>query len=139
MNSSGYNRKGFTLVEAMIAMVVLSVATAAVILPFSTGAALNAEGSRRTLGAKLAADLLEKIENTDYDLIYPIYDNYFEAAGSVTDVDGQVFTDPVYSRFGRFSTAPEEVPVGGELLTWATVYIYYDNIEMLRMSTLIGR
>ena len=50
------NRKGFSLAEAMMATVVLSIAAAGVLLPFTSGARVRAEGMRRTLGAKLASD-----------------------------------------------------------------------------------
>lgn len=131
------NRKGFTLAEAMIAMVILAVATSAVILPFSTAGALAQEGAKRTLAATLAADLLEEIQSTDYSLITLFYDNYFEPAGTVRDANWQVFTDPVYARFARVSTC-SEADVGGESLIWATVYIYYNNTEIFQISTLIG-
>lgn len=131
------NRKGFTLTEAMIAMVILSVATSAVILPFSTAGALAQEGAKRTLAATLAADLLEEIQNTDYSLITLFYDNYFEPAGTVSDANWQIFTDPIYQRFARLSTC-SAADVGGESLIWATVYIYYNDIEIFQISTLIG-
>ncbi len=131
------NRKGFTLTEAMIAMVILAVATSAVILPFSTAGALTQEGAKRTLAAALAADLLDEIQNTNYSLIAMFYDNYFEPAGTVRDANFQVFTDPMYQRFARLSTC-STADVGGESLIWATVYIYYNNIEIFQISTLIG-
>ncbi len=125
----------------MIAMVILAVATSAVILPFSAGAAVHAEGAKRTLAAKLAADLLEEIQNApaiiDFDLIDDYYDNIFEPAGMVRDANGQIFTDPVYSKFARISTC-SLAPLGGEDLWWVTVEIRYDSLEVLRMSTLIG-
>ena len=105
MRLSRQNRKGFSLTEATIAMVVLSVAAAGVILPYSTGAAMNTEGARRTLGAKLAADFLEEaavFAEIDYDNMDLVYDT-FQDAGSVSDADLQAFTDPVYSRYARRS------------------------------------
>ena len=136
MNRGTKNRKAFTLAEAMIAMVILAIATSAVILPFSTAGALTQESAKRTLAASLAADLLEEIQNTDYSLI-SLYDNYFEPAGTVRDANWVVFTDPVYSRFARLSTC-SAADVGGESLIWATVYIYYNDIEIFQASTLIG-
>ncbi|MCD6394983.1 MAG: prepilin-type N-terminal cleavage/methylation domain-containing protein [Planctomycetes bacterium] len=131
------NRRGFTLAEAMIAMVILAVATSAVILPFSTAGALTQESAKRTLAASLAADLLEEIQNTDLAMIDMLYDNIFEPAGTVRDANFQVFTDPVYGRFARLSTC-SAADVGGESLIWATVYIYYNDIEIFQVSTLIG-
>jgi hypothetical protein len=119
-------------------MVVLSVAAAGVILPFSAGAAMNMEGSRRALAAKLASDYLEEIENCkyaySYDDIVPYYNNYFQSEGTVTDAEWNTLTDDAYRRFSRVATC-EEVNIGGLLVT---AIIYYDGKEMLRMSRLIG-
>ena len=43
------NMRGFTLAEAMIAVMVLGIAAASVLLPFVSGAAVRAEGINRTL------------------------------------------------------------------------------------------
>ena len=136
MKYGNKNRKAFSLAEAMIAMVILAVATSAVILPFSAGAAAHTEGAKRTLAAKLAADKLEEIQNADFAWII-LYDNDFQPAGMVRDANGQIFTDPVYSKFARISTC-SLVSLGGEDLWWVTVEIRYDSLEVLRMSTLIG-
>ncbi len=122
----------------MIAMVILAFATSAMILPFSTAGALTQEGAKRTLAATLAADLLEEIQNTDFVWIDMSYDNVFEPAGTVRDANWQVFGDPIYQRFARLSTC-STANVGGEDLWWVTVYIYYNNIEIFQISTLIGR
>ena len=63
------NQKGFSLAEAMIATVVLGIAAAGVLLPFTSGATVRAEGMRRTLAAKLASDLMEEIIGTEFDQI----------------------------------------------------------------------
>ncbi len=134
------NRKGFTLAEAMIAMVILAVATSAVILPFSTAAALTQEGAKRTLAATLAADLLEEIQNSYFTislLQWLNYDGYFEPAGKVRDANWQIFTDPIYQKFAWLSKC-SAADVGGESLWWVTVYIYYNDIEIFQVSTLIG-
>ncbi len=129
------NRKGFTLAEAMIAMVILAVATSAVILPFSTAGALAQEGAKRTLAATLAADLLEEFQNMHFDFIP--FRCYPELEGMVEDANGQFFSDPVYSKFARISTYSDRI-VGGESLILVTVYIYYNDIEIFQISTLIG-
>jgi len=67
MMSNYKHRNGFTLAEAMIATVVLGIAAAGVLLPYTVGAAVRAEGTRRTLAAKLAGDLMEEIVSTPFD------------------------------------------------------------------------
>ena len=137
MKHSMKNRKAFTLAEAMIAMVILAVAASAVILPFSAGAAVHTEGAKRTLAAKLAGDMLEEIQSTDFNMIPLWYGNYPEPAGTVADANWEVFSDPVYQRFARITTC-STAQVGGESLIWATVTIYFDDLEVAAVSSLIG-
>ena len=119
------SRRGFTLAEAMMAVMVLGIAAASVLLPFVSGAAVRAEGINRTLAARLASDLMEQIlilpfhdpdgEAYDYnpgpdsgetgpenfDNIDDYHD-YIEAQGQVKNVDGELFTD-TDSRYANFS------------------------------------
>jgi hypothetical protein len=50
-----------------MATVVLGIAAVGVLLPFTSGVSIRAEGERRTLGAKLASDLMERFVNTSFD------------------------------------------------------------------------
>ncbi|MHC4624292.1 MAG: type IV pilus modification PilV family protein, partial [Planctomycetota bacterium] len=109
------NRRGFSLAEAMMAAVVLGIVAAGALLPFTSGAAVRAEGLRRTLAAKLAADLMEKIVSTPFDQVVGTYDGYTEAAGQVKDASGAIYADSNYSTFSRDSsceyvTVPQERP-----------------------------
>ncbi len=114
----GASRRGFTLAEAMMAVVVLGIAAAGVLLPFVSGAAVRAEGASRTLAAGLAGDLMEQIlrlpfhdpdDETSYNLgpdagdldNIDDYHGYIEAQGQVKDAAGVVFTDPRYANFSR--------------------------------------
>ncbi len=138
MTKSRYNRKGFSLAEAMMAVVLLAMAASAVSLPFIAGANVRAEGARRTLAAKLAHDLLEQIVNTDFNNIIATYDGYYEPQGLVKNANGQVFTDPIYANFTRVATCTPAI-VGNVNLLWVTVYMYYNTEEMIHLSTLVGR
>ena len=120
-----------------MATVVLAVAASGVILPFAGGAAVQAEGSRRTLAAKLASDLLEEIAAADFNDV-PSYDGYSESAGQVKKVTGQIFADPVYSDFSRSATC-QAADVANVPLFWATVRVDYRNREVVRLGTLVGR
>jgi prepilin-type N-terminal cleavage/methylation domain-containing protein len=118
------SKEGFTLVEAMLAVVVLGIAAAGVLLPFVSGAAVRAEGTRRTLAAGLASDLMEQIlrlpfhdpaggtsdyspgpepgetQPANFDNIDDFH-GYTESEGQVKDATGAVFTDPKYVNFSR--------------------------------------
>ena len=114
----GAGRRGFTLAEAMMAVVVLGIAAASVLLPFISGAAVRAEGINRTLASRLASDLMEQIlrlpfhdpndetsyslgpESGDYDNIDD-YHGYTESQGQVKDATGAMFTDSMYANFSR--------------------------------------
>jgi prepilin-type N-terminal cleavage/methylation domain-containing protein len=104
-------RPGFTLPEAVMALVLLGMAAAGVLLPFGDGATVQAEGWHQTLAAKLANDLLERIVRTPFEQVVSVWDGYTEAAGQVTDASGAKFTDPMYVGFGRdVSCHPAYVP-----------------------------
>lgn len=93
--------RGFSLAEAMMAVVVLGIAAVGLLIPFSSGAQLRAEGMHRTLGAKLASHLMEQIILTPFEQIVDDYDGYTESEGQVTNAAGEIITDSNYARFSR--------------------------------------
>jgi prepilin-type N-terminal cleavage/methylation domain-containing protein len=137
-------RGGFTLAEALIAVVVLGIAAAGVILPFSSGAAVRAEGLRRTMAAGLACDLIEKIVNTPFDDIVSTYDGYSESEGQVKDATGAVFTDPKYARFSRSASCvsayvPQESALVEPQFVLASAQVCYAGRQLAVVNRLICR
>jgi prepilin-type N-terminal cleavage/methylation domain-containing protein len=103
--SSSGGIRGFTLIEALLAMTVLGFAAAGVLLPFAGGAAARAEGVHRSLGAELAANLMEQVIKAPFSDIVTNY-NYSESQGKVIDITtGLAFTDPKYTNFSRKVTS----------------------------------
>jgi prepilin-type N-terminal cleavage/methylation domain-containing protein len=138
------NRNGFTLIEAMFAVMVLAIAAAGVLLPFSSGAMVRAEGNHRTLGAKLAADLMEEIVKTPFESIVTTYNNYTELEGGVKRTDGVVFSGPVYSKLSRKSTCvyvyvPQESGDADSKYILATVRVYYNGKQIAAVRRLISK
>ena len=138
------NREGFTLAEALLAVVLLSMAAAGVLLPFAGGAVVRAEGSQRTLAAKLAADLTEQIINTPFEQIVATYDGYTETQGQVKDAGGVIFTNPSYAKFSRTASCqdvyvPQESGAAQPKFIRTTVRVYYDSREIAAISRLITR
>lgn len=136
-------QKGFTLAEAMMAMVVLGIAAAGVLLPFTSGAAVQAEGIRRTLGAKLASDLMQQIVNTPFSQIVTSYNNYSENEGQVKNVDGVVFTDSNYAKLSRKSVCDyvyvsQESGTGASKFILVTVQVYYSGKEIAIVRKLVS-
>ena len=136
-------RRGFTLAEAMMATVVLGIAASGVLLPFTSGAAVRAEGMRRTLGAKLASDLMEEIVNTPFEQIAVGYDGYSEPQGQIKDAGGAVFTDSYYAKFSRDSMCdyvyvPQESGSGVSKYIRVTVRVYYRGKEIATINRLVS-
>jgi len=126
-----------------MATVVLGVAAAGVLLPFTSGATVRAEGLRRTLAAKLAGDLMEQIVNTPFNQIVDSFNGYAEPQGQVKDAGGAVFTDLNYARFSR-DVSCEQVYVTQQAGTTTpnfirvTVRVYYDGGEIAVINRLIS-
>lgn len=138
------HRNGFTLTEAMIAMVVLVIATASIITPFSSGAAVQAEGNHRTLAAKLACDLVEQIMKTSFDQIVGTHNGHNETKGDVENAAGVVFTDPIYSNYSRSATCeyvytPQQSGIAGTEFIRITVTVSYNGAEMATVTRLVSR
>jgi len=137
-------RKGFSLAEAMIATVVLGIAAAGVLLPFTSGASVRAEGYRRTLASKLAGDLVEQIIQSPVEEIIANY-NYSEPQGDVKDVSGVVFSDLIYSKFSRdvssgyFDVSAQEIVPTETDFILVSVRVYYEGGEMAVVNRLISR
>jgi hypothetical protein len=128
----------------MMAVVVLSVATAGVLLPFSSGASVRAEGMRRTLCGVLASDLLEQIANTPFDEIITDFDGYSEAQGQIKDAAGDVFSDLQYANFSRDASCsyvyvPQESGTAEAVFIQATVRVYYSGRPIAVINKLISK
>jgi type II secretory pathway pseudopilin PulG len=143
--TSGKKAGGFTLAEAMIATVVLGIAAAGVLMPFVAGARARAEGQRRTMSAKLAADLMERIIDTDFDDIVSTFGSYSEAQGQVKDMTDAVFTDSAYANYSRQANCVYVFvePLSGDdeeyFFIRATVKVCYLGAETASVSRLISK
>ena len=136
------SRCGFSLAEAMTATVVLAIAAAGLLLPFTSGLAVRAEGQHRTLAAKLAADLMERVVNAPFDDIVGNY-NYSEPQGQIKDATGVVFTDPAYVNFSRdvscdYFYMPQEAETTDAGFILATVSVCYRSRETAVIRRLIS-
>lgn len=118
-----------------MATVVLGVAAAGVLLPFTSGASIRAEGQRRTLAAQLASDLMEQVIS-DYsngiDIITEY--NYSELQGQIKDAGGTVFTDSNYANFSRGVSCDSSQP----FFIIVTVWVKYNGNEIVSLKRLIS-
>lgn len=130
-------RKGFTLAEAMMAMVILSMAASSVLVPYTAGASAQKEGVKRAIAAKLAADILEEIRIADFDTLAAGYSST-ENAGTITDSAGQVYNDAVYQNLSRTLQCSLAPSIGPDLVI-ATATVSEDGVEIARVSMLVTR
>ena len=140
----GKTAGGFSLIEAMIAVVVLSIASAGILLPFVAGASARAEGERRTLAAKLASDLMERIISTEPNAVVDTWDGFSEGQGVVKDMTGAIFSDPVYANYSRTANcaAVWVDPESGDdepIFIRCIVKVYYKGAELASVSRLISK
>jgi hypothetical protein len=160
-------RGGFTLAEAIMATVVVGIAAAGVLLPFGKGATVRAEGMRRTLAAKLAADLMEEIVDKPFhdpdgssyyynlgpdsgETSVTYFDNvddyhgYTEGQGQIRDVAKNLIADWKYAKFSRDVTCayvyvPQESGVENARFIRVTVQVYYGGNQVTNVTRLIGK
>lgn len=132
-------RGGFTLAEAMLAMVVLSLAAAGVLLPAVSGASIQAEGLHRTLGAVLASDAIEQIVSVPFDqVVANLGDyNYVEAQGQLKDASGTIFTDSTYDNFSRQVECTWDP--NQDFFVLVTVRVFYLGREVMNVQRLISK
>lgn len=106
--------RGFTLIEALLASVILAGAVIGITVPFSAGARSEQEDARKTLATALAMEMIEeimtkswvdgggnagpgpepqekKLPHGQFDCVDD-YDGLSEAAGQITSCKGEVLT-----------------------------------------------
>lgn len=133
-----YKKRGFTMIEATIAMILLAIAAAGVLLPFANAAAVQAEGARQTLASNLASEMMEKVQLSDPNDIIAGFEGYTESSGSMLDTKGDVLTDSIYEGFSR-SVSCQTATVASVELVAVTVSVYYENREMTRITSLVSK
>ncbi len=124
-----------------MATVILGVAAAGILLPFTTGAKVQAEGIRRTLSAKLASDLMEQIIITPSAQVDGY--TYIELQGQIKDATGSMFTDPRYANFSReaiceYVHMPQQDDATVPNFIRITVRVYYNDREIVTLSRLVA-
>jgi hypothetical protein len=126
-----------------MAVVVLGIAAAGLLLPFSSGARLRAEGTHRTIGAKLASHLMEQIVLTPFEQIID-YDGYTEPEGQVKDAAGLPLSDLNYARFDRevscsYVYVPQEDGITEPVFIRVTVRVNWDGRNVATIHRLVSK
>ncbi|HML74471.1 MAG TPA: type II secretion system protein [Anaerohalosphaeraceae bacterium] len=131
--------KGFTLIEAMMAMVILAVAASGIVVSFAAAASVQTEAQRRIIASRLAADKIEHLASLDFAVLESVYvgKTVTESAGTLTDSTGSLITGNAYAGLSR-TVSCEYAAVAGVKLIWMTVDVTYHGTPAAHLSTLIG-
>lgn len=134
---------GFSLAEAMMAIVVLGIAAAGLLLPFTSGAQLRSEGMRRTLGTKLASHLMEQIVHTPFEDIMD-YDGTIEPEGQVRNSAGGIYSDLNYAKFSRevscnYVYVSQEGETTEPIFIHVTVNVNWDGENIVTIDRLVSK
>lgn len=150
-------RKGLTLLESLLAAVILAMVVAAITLPFAAGAESTLQEARQTLAVNLAQDLMEEI------LAKPVSDpqggpNVVEASRSLWDdmqdyaqldevnsivsLDGTAVTDPSSTGLTRHAKVALHRLSGqnaaeATCFLLVTVEVRYKNQSIVTLSRLV--
>ena len=150
------SNSGFTLIEALLASVILAMVVGAVVMPFTAGAANTAQNARSTLAINLAQDLMEEIlakpfhdpdeseagetGRSNWDDMDD-YDGYSEGEWEIAGFDGVKVGDPSAVALTRDVTV-ESVYIAGQdqseepTFLRISVNIRYHEQEIVSLSRL---
>lgn len=142
MTRATAKNEGFTLIEAMIALVILAIIAAGLIIPFASSATVQEQGCNQTIATKLASDLMEQILNTNFDQVVSSYGGYSESKGQVKNANGVVFSDPIYADFSRTADCnyiyvpQQDNSFGTKNFVKITVRVYQDDLKLAEVTRL---
>lgn len=131
--------KGFTLIEVMMAMVILAVAASGILVSFAAASSVQTEAQRRIIASRLAADKIEHLTSLDFAVLESVYvgKTVTESAGTLTDSTGSPITGNAYAGLSR-TVSSEYATVAGVKLIWMTVDVAYHGTPIAHLGTLIG-
>lgn len=161
---SDKSESGFTLLEALLAAVILAAGVAAITLPFAAGARNEQIDARRTIAVGLAEEIIETILTLPFEDEDPAYarnlgpdpgeydrslfDNiddyheYIESEGEITSVDGQAFDDLSATGLSR-QVSTEYIYISGQSMIdppsfiRVTVEVLYKQQPVVTLTRLI--
>lgn len=116
-------RPGFTLIESLIASVVLAVAVVALVTPLSIAAEKQRDAAQQTTAAALASQMMERLLTLDAQTV--LASDGLELKGrQITDYQGQPIDDASLDGFTLTVAADEvAIPVGNESFAEATKFV----------------
>lgn len=161
---SGGRRGGFSLLEGLLASGILAFAAAALLLPFSVGAANNTVVVDQAAAVNLGEALMEEIlakpfydpnsatrvgpetgeTRTSFDNIDD-YDGYMETAGNMIDAAGNRIADASLASFHRSVTVTyvtwpgQNIAATGPTAARVVVRVRSNGQTVFTLTRLVGR
>jgi len=161
------SRAAFTLIEALMASVILAIAVAGALMPFTCGAKSQDVEGRQSLAVSLAKDLMEEILlrpfvepgdtapeptsrfgpdagetlRSSYSAIDD-YHGYTELAGQIVDPAGQVITEAAATGLSRRVTVSYVYVTGQDVTSppsfmSVTVEVLYNGLPAVTLRRLV--
>ncbi|RPI64114.1 MAG: hypothetical protein EHM48_01370 [Planctomycetaceae bacterium] len=152
----------FTLIEALLAAIILAMAITAITMPFTAGAQSQANDAKRTLAVSLAQDMMEEILSKPFadpggvqksgpetgEITRSLFDNmddydgYKEAEKQIVDSDGQLVNDQAAVGLSRSVTATYVYVAGQDTnqpstFLRVTVEVSYKGTPVVTLSRLV--
>ncbi len=140
---AGTRRTGFTLIEALLALMLLGIASASLLLPFTAGATIRKDGLSRTMASSLASQQMEKVLGTPFSQMVATWNNTSEAAGTLTDPQGNALSGGMYSQMARSTTCSyvytsQQSGTLAPCLINITVTVTYRGDTLVSLSRLVA-
>jgi len=153
----GNSPSGVTLLEALLAAVVLAMAAAAVIMPYAAGAQATLHDARQAVAVNLAQDIMEEIlakafrdpdgdesaesRRSTWDDMDD-YDGYEEPAGQIRSFDNVLADDPAGDGLSRHVSVQAVYVAGQDMgdpptFLRVTVQIKHDGQTVTTLSRLV--
>jgi type II secretory pathway pseudopilin PulG len=134
---------GFTLAEALLAVMLLGIASASVLLPFTAGEAARRDGLARTMAANLASEQMEKALRTPFSQMVSTWGSVVESEGTLTDPQGNALSGNMYAFFARTTTCTyvytsQQSGTLAPSLVNLTIAVSYRGAPMISLTRLVA-
>jgi len=116
-------RTGFSLIESLIASVILAIAVVALVTPLSLSAEKQRTAALQTTGAALASQMMERLLTLDAQTVLAS-DGLEQQGREITDYQGQRIDDASVEGFPlRLDARAGTLPAGGESFEEADTFV----------------
>jgi len=134
-------RRGLTLLECTLALIIVPMTVAAVAVAIVTGQSQAAEAMRHTRAAMLAEALMEQVLAQPYSDVETYCQAFTESPGSVTDATGTLYPDAMQSFQRAVLCQQQSVTVTGLSLTVdgldVTVTVSQNGVTIVTLTRFI--